>query len=120
MNRKNPENETVKSNSQKKSKSNIKKNSLMNSGKTVLGVLIGIGVGALIGIALAPQKGSKTRRKLIKKGENFFDDMRNQFDVFLNDSADKIEKLGKEKDQLVEKEKALITDVKNGIKTAVG
>jgi gas vesicle protein len=119
MNSKISENETAKSNSLKKTKSNIKKNSLMNTGKTVLGILAGIGLGALIGIVFAPQKGSKTRRKMVKKGERYLEDMKNQFDDFLSDAAERIDKIGEVKDHFVADEKNTLNDAKNGIKTAL-
>ena len=47
----------------------------MEKGKIVLGVLGGIAVGALIGVLFAPDKGSVTRRKISKKGEEYLDDI---------------------------------------------
>lgn len=97
----------------------LKKNTIMNSGKTVLGILAVFGVGVLLGIVIAPQKGSKIRRKIAKNGEKYLDSLKNQFDDFLNESADKIEKLGEVKDNLIEKEKALLIETKNGIKSTL-
>ncbi|MCL4481924.1 MAG: YtxH domain-containing protein, partial [Bacteroidetes bacterium] len=42
----------------------------MNTGKVLLGVLAGVAAGALIGILFAPAKGSRTRRRILKKGES--------------------------------------------------
>ncbi len=42
----------------------------MSSGKVFLGILAGAAAGALAGILFAPEKGSKTRKKIVKKGEN--------------------------------------------------
>lgn len=106
-------------NSPKKNKSTNRKKSIMNSGKIVLGILASIGVGALIGIVFAPQKGAKTRRKIAKKGEAYLDDFKNQFDDFLSDASDKIDKISKAKDRFVTNEKEMLNDVKNSIKTAI-
>jgi gas vesicle protein len=40
----------------------------MNTGKTVLAVLAGIAAGAALGILIAPEKGSETRKKILQKG----------------------------------------------------
>lgn len=106
-------------NSPKKNKSTNRKKSIMNSGKIVLGILASIGVGALIRIVFAPQKGAKTRRKIAKKGEAYLDDLKNQFDDFLSDASDKIDKINKSKDRFVSNEKEMLNDVKNNIKTAI-
>lgn len=37
----------------------------MSSGKVVLGMLAGLAAGAVLGILFAPEKGSKTRRKIL-------------------------------------------------------
>jgi gas vesicle protein len=61
----------------------------MEKGKIVLGVLGGIAVGALIGVLFAPDKGSITRRKISKKGEEYLDDIKDKFDEFLDSVSEK-------------------------------
>lgn len=43
----------------------------MKTSRVVLGIVAGAAVGALLGILFAPDKGSNTRRKISKKGEDF-------------------------------------------------
>ena len=43
----------------------------MNTGKVLLGVLAGVAAGALVGILFAPAKGSRTRKRIYKKGEDY-------------------------------------------------
>jgi gas vesicle protein len=119
MKRKKKEDEVAGLSLIKKNQSNNKKKSIMNSGKIALSILASVGVGVLIGIVFAPQKGSKTRRKIITKGEDYLDDLKNQFNDFLNDATDKIEKIGQEKDDFLAKEKGKLIDIKNGIKSAI-
>ena len=53
-------------------------------------LLIGMGVGAVLGILFAPHKGSKTRRKIAKRGAELKDGWENLKDTV----ASKIEKSG--------------------------
>ena len=45
----------------------------MSTSKVIMGFLIGAAVGGALGILLAPDKGSETRRKIKEKGADFGD-----------------------------------------------
>src|SRR6476620_6920878 len=51
----------------------------METGKVVLGTLAGIAIGAVVGVLLAPDKGSETRRKISEKGLGYADDLKNKY-----------------------------------------
>ena len=65
----------------------------MNSSKLLLGILAGVAVGAMAGILLAPDKGSKTRKKIMNKSKDFADDMKEKFEDLYENVADKYEDL---------------------------
>ncbi len=55
----------------------------MKSNKALLGVLGGVAAGALIGILFAPQKGKKTRKKILSKSKDYSEDLKEKFEGFL-------------------------------------
>jgi len=57
----------------------------MESGKVFLGVLGGVAAGALLGILFAPEKGSKTRKKIMNKGKGYADELKGKFDEIKQD-----------------------------------
>ena len=77
----------------------------MNSGKIVAGILAGAAIGVALGILLAPAKGSETRKKFAKKGEEAMDDI-------LKGTAGKVETLKDEAEELRTKLKSKAEGIK--------
>lgn len=73
----------------------------MNSGKIILGVLGGIAAGAIAGILLAPEKGSKTRKKIMDKGKGYADDMKIKFEDLYQNATSKHENVLQDSKELV-------------------
>lgn len=63
-------------------------------------LMIGVSVGAILGILYAPDKGSVTRRKLSRKG----DDMRDAFNDFKESITDKFENFKSDINQMAYEE----------------
>lgn len=68
----------------------------MSAGKIFLGVLAGVAAGSLLGILFAPEKGSTTRKKICKKGEDNIDTLKGKFNDFMDNIAEKFEKVKEE------------------------
>ncbi len=65
----------------------------MDSGKVLLGLLAGVAAGALLGVLFAPDKGSVTRTKITKKGEDYVDTLKEKFNEFVDNLSDKFDKV---------------------------
>jgi gas vesicle protein len=72
----------------------------MKANKITLGVLGGIATGAVLGILFAPAKGADTRKKILQKGNNYADDLKDKFENIsgtLKSNYDKMFHEGKSK-----------------------
>ncbi|MEO7045072.1 MAG: YtxH domain-containing protein [Ferruginibacter sp.] len=73
----------------------------MSSNKKVLAaVAAGIAAGAVLGVLFVPDKGTTTRKKISKKGEEITDDVKDKFNKGknkFNDMKDKVGQIIKEK-----------------------
>ena len=63
---------------------------------TVNKLMIGVAAGAILGILYAPDKGSATRRKLSRTG----DDLRDRFNSIKNTISDKIDSFKEDVDDV--------------------
>jgi gas vesicle protein len=68
----------------------------MSTGKVVLGLVAGFAAGALAGVLFAPAKGSKTRKRIVRKGEDYVDSMKDQMDELLESVTNKFDKVKSE------------------------
>lgn len=85
----------------------------MDSGKIFLGLLAGVAAGALLGVLFAPDKGSVTRKKLSKKGEEYAEDLTVKFNEFIKDISEKFEKVKEEVTNFAERTVSNSEDVIN-------
>jgi len=88
----------------------------MESGKVLLGVLAGVAGGALLGILFAPEKGSRTRKKIMRKGEDYADIIKDKVDELVETITDKYEDLKGETESISAKGKAKYDGIAKEIK----
>jgi len=77
----------------------------MSAGKVLLGVLAGVAAGALVGILFAPAKGSRTRRRILKQGENYADGLKDKFNEYVDNVSEKFEQVKEEVSAFAQKNK---------------
>lgn len=75
----------------------------MSTGKILLGVLAGVAAGALLGVLFAPDKGSVTRKKIVKKGDHYADALKEKFNEYMDTISEKIDDGEEYADDLKEK-----------------
>lgn len=61
----------------------------MKTNQTLIGILGGVAVGTALGVLFAPDKGSNTRKKIIKKNTDTTDELKKTVDNIMNSFAEK-------------------------------
>lgn len=91
----------------------------MNFGKILLGVLAGVAAGATLGILFAPDKGSSTRHKIYKKGNDYVDGIGETINNFIDDVTSNFEKMKEEAARMAEKGKAKVDEAQSKVASSV-
>ncbi|HEX9825054.1 MAG TPA: YtxH domain-containing protein [Flavobacteriaceae bacterium] len=79
----------------------------------VLGIVAGVAVGALLGVLFAPDKGSKTRKKIKNKTSKLKKNLKEEFDDFLDAASKKYNSVVDKGEDVLEKEKEKIVNTVN-------
>ena len=83
----------------------------MSTGKVLLGVLAGIAAGATLGVLLAPDSGSATRKKISKKSEDYVDELTDKFNEVIQGMTKQFKTVKEKATLLVENGKVKADDV---------
>lgn len=65
----------------------------MRVGKVLLGILAALGVGTLLGVLFAPDKGTETRKKITKKTNEFSEELNAKVTEAVSSVNEKMETL---------------------------
>ncbi|PKB15657.1 YtxH domain-containing protein [Flavobacterium sp. 5] len=77
----------------------------MRADKTIIGILGGVAVGALLGVLFAPDKGQNTRKKIAKKGNAVTDDLKEKLDSITNSFSEKYNSIVSKSEEFIQNEK---------------
>ena len=84
----------------------------MSSGKLLLGVLAGVAAGAALGILFAPDKGTETRKKITKKGEDYVDGIKEKFNGLIDDLTKKMDGVQAKANEMAGNAKSKVENMK--------
>lgn len=87
----------------------------MGTEKVLIGVLAGVVIGATLGILFAPDKGTKTRKKIAKLSDDYAEEMKQKFNEFADAIVNQFEIAQEEKNRLVKSGKDKIEETIAGI-----
>jgi len=90
----------------------------MSSGKLLLGVLGGVAAGALLGILFAPAKGSRTRRRILLKSENYAEGLKEKFNEYLEKVTEKFEQVKEDVSAIAQKGKDKFEEAEKAVKVS--
>jgi len=90
----------------------------MEAGKILLGTLAGVAIGAVVGVLLAPDKGSETRRKITKKGGEYTDGLKEKYDGLKEKYNDMVDGVTNKLESLGHKGEDLANQGRNAMNTA--
>ena len=80
---------------------------------SVLGVLAGIATGVVLGVLFAPDKGSKTRKKITTKTIEAKESLKEELDNFLDTLSKKYDSIVNNGEEILEKGKDKIKNTVN-------
>lgn len=84
-----------------------------SSGKVISALLLGAAVGSILGILFAPDKGSETRRKISKKGNDLTDAMNEKVQELIEEFKNETEAVKGKAKEFVSNEKSVIEQLKS-------
>lgn len=87
----------------------------MSAGKVLLGVVAGVAAGTVLGMLVAPGKGSTTRKKLARTGSEYAEEAKDKFNEYIDAVTEEYDTVKESTKDLVAKGKGKATAVAGAI-----
>jgi len=83
-----------------------------NTGKVIGAIFLGAAIGGALGILFAPDKGSETRKKISKKGNDLTDAVKEKFDAIVDKFKKEVEDVKDQATDFAENGRSVIEKLK--------
>lgn len=83
----------------------------MRTGKALLGIIAGFASGVALGVLFAPNKGSRTRKKIARRRHYLADEVSNKYDDIVSNISEKMDDAEQRAEALLKKGKNMINKV---------
>lgn len=90
-----------------------------NTDKILLGTLSGLATGVLVGLLIAPDKGSETRKMITEKGDDYLEGFKSEMDRIVKNIDSTISSTRKELSKMGKKGKETAQEAGEDIKDEV-
>jgi gas vesicle protein len=91
----------------------------MSTYKVFLGVVTGVAIGAAMGVLFAPDKGSSTRKKIARKGQDYVDGLGEKFNSLIDGITHQVDTVRHEAKKLVDSASSKAQDLEAEASNAV-
>ncbi len=82
------------------------------NGKLIAALLTGAAIGGALGILLAPEKGSDTRKKIANKSNDLADTVKDKFGEIVKKFKKEVESMNDQANDMVSNGKAMVENIK--------
>lgn len=91
----------------------------MKTSNVVLGLLGAAAAGAALGILMAPDKGSETRKKIATKGNDLKNNLKNSLEGLTNKVSEQVSKFSNQAENVSDETKSNLSNIRDINKTII-